>query len=1078
MPSNTNYFSAEVAEYRYFLVDIVSNIVATEIPFSDVTFSRNLKEAGEFSGSIAVIPKTENLRLYDNTMPGKMALYITRNNVCVWGGIVWSREYSLLDRTLTVNASEFTSYLFHRYIWKTFNYDLEAKAEKTTTGGNVKITLLSRQFTFPTVDAIGQRTKVKISFIGGDLAKYSNYYDILASPAPTSTSFYVSIPKLPAIPTGAYTGLTITSKVDTYDYTRKLIKETFNDFSTVEFSDEKISEPGVTNGYAVTYREATAGIVTITTSEAHGLVPGQNVQLVNVFEGAYSYLNNDPDENEFYVVTEVPSSTTYKFDAKDAAVTIALNGTALTKPTYPLKYRRVAETQKKSVSKIFVTSNVVTVETAKNHYFKVGDEIKMYVESKYKVYNKDGQGIVITGTPTSKKFTYALTTANTATAGISVINSYVNYSVPRRRLELDTYAGYPHNFQARDQVYVYGVDDPSWGEPLYSGFRTLTAVEAGGSPTWFQYEPLYDMSVEPGNTASIKKLQYKKKNTAGTAINTVIVTTSGSHGFLPGDIVNININDTSTAKDTNIEKMFDGDKTIKSTPSDTTFTYTDDSGTKNVAEQNIGGKVTRVKSVIGPISKNYKTITQVQRVGSTATITTSAAHGFVEDDYVVVESSDDTFNNSGEPVKIQDIISTTRFSYSNTGSAVGLTTATGLTSIAYSNFGAALFPTGATCSTGSTIRTITCADHGLEVNDWIVVNITNSESFFSNGNVPVQVYQVLDANTFTYVYTAPSANKTLTGLTKAIVTRASYVTKPPLTYVKSYGAFPKNADLGGIEFSDENYSKISIITNTIIGGNLINVGEHLSQYAENIDGFDYRIDCYIDTSTNPTSFKRKFVFIPRKPNSLVEYLSANPLASGQYAPASAFGADKLIFEYPGNISSISLDESAEDSATRMFVTADTGGAGGENTIRYSAASNSDLLSKGWPVLDGNSKVTWSVSPADKINVDNWGNYDVEVDLNKTAKRYLKLSTPPGGDYKISINGSLDPRIGSYNPGDWCQLVIDDSFIKQRLNSGLEPRTTSILRKIQSISVTVPNSPAFPENITLGLVPEWEVDTSG
>jgi hypothetical protein len=205
---------------------------------------------------------------------------------------------------------------------------------------------------------------------------------------------------------------------------------------------------------------------------------------------------------------------------------------------------------------------------------------------------------------------------------------------------------------------------------------------------------------------------------------------------------------------------------------------------------------------------------------------------------------------------------------------------------------------------------------------------------------------------------------------------------------------------------------------------------------------------------------------------------ANPLSPGEYAPPSAFGADKLTFEYPGNISSVSLSENAENAATRMFTTADSGGAGSQASPRYSAATDTELLANGWPILDATEKVDWSASPVDMINVDDWGNYDIERDLYKTASRYLKQSRPPMGEYSIVINGSLDPVVGSYNPGDWCQVIINDDFISERLNSYLEPRSNLLLRKIESINVSVPNSPAFPEEITLNLIPELQVDNSG
>jgi hypothetical protein len=1087
MPITTNDFSAKVADYRYFVVDIVTNEIAAEIPFSGVSFERALKGAGSFSGTIAVAPDTKDLDLYNSTMPGKMALYVTRNNVCVWGGIIWSREYTLLDRTLSISASEFTSYLQHRFVWKTFNYDVEAIATKTTTGGNVKITMKDREIIYPTTDASGNRTRVKISFgetgIGG---YYNGYYDILASPAPGTTIaaegiesyFYVQIPKLPARPQSYYSLVTVTSKVDTYDYTRKLITETFNDFTSIEFANELV-EPGVTNAYETTYRQVVSGIATITTSEPHGLVAGQTVQLTNV----HVDLNNDIDKNESWTVTDVPTSTTYKFDTGDSGLNVSLNVSPLSATDYPLKYRRVSETLKKGINKVFVSGNVATMQTIKPHYFKVGDVVILNVEKgetiskdvKSAVLNKDGQGALITAVPTKYRFSYSLTTPNTTTKGVALTNSYVNYSVPRRRLELDTYAAYPHDFVARDHVYVSGVDDPSWGEPLYGGYHTVTAVETGGTPTWFQYEPLYDMTVEPGSKATIKKFQYKKKNKSNATINKVYVTTERAHGFLVGDNITVDIN----ANEKSNDKVFDGTQVVASVVDDITFTYTPDTAASaNVTLQNASGTVTRTKALISSVSKSYKTITAKQRVGSTATITTSAAHNFVEDDFVMIQSSDSTFNNSGDPVKVTDVISTTRFSYVNTGTATGNTAATGSTSLVYSNFGTALFPTGAACTSGTTTRTITCADHGLVVGDWVVVNIVGNESHFSNDNIPVKINSVPTDNTFTYQYTAPSVTLALTSLTKSIVTRAAYASKLPLTYVKSYGEFPGNTNLGGMDFSTDDYSTYPVLTNTLLGGNLTNVGEHLDKYSESIDGFEYRIDCAVQTISNVSSFKRTFVFIPRKPDSLTEYLSASPLAAGEYAPPSAFGADKLIFEYPGNISTVSLSENAENAATRMFITADSGGSGSESSPRYSAATDTELLANGWPILDATEKVDWSASPVDMINVDDWGNYDIERDLYNTATRYLKQSKPPMGEYSITINGSLDPVVGSYNPGDWCQVIINDDFISERLNSYLEPRSNLLLRKIESINVKVPNSPAFPEEITLNLIPEWQIDTSG
>ena len=86
------------ADYRYYAVDLLTNTVLSEIPFVDVTYGRALSKAGSFSGSIPVVEANAHLNLYENTMPGKTAIYILRNGVCVWGGIIWSRSYSPTDK--------------------------------------------------------------------------------------------------------------------------------------------------------------------------------------------------------------------------------------------------------------------------------------------------------------------------------------------------------------------------------------------------------------------------------------------------------------------------------------------------------------------------------------------------------------------------------------------------------------------------------------------------------------------------------------------------------------------------------------------------------------------------------------------------------------------------------------------------------------------------------------------------------------------------------------------------------------------------------------------------------------------
>jgi hypothetical protein len=324
-----------------------------------------------------------------------------------------------------------------------------------------------------------------------------------------------------------------------------------------------------------------------------------------------------------------------------------------------------------------------------------------------------------------------------------------------------------------------------------------------------------------------------------------------------------------------------------------------------------------------------------------------------------------------------------------------------------------------------------------------------------------------------------------------VVTRIPAIYRKPIAYARTYGEFPTNASIGGITFSNNNYSTKNQATSPIYGSDLKTVAEILDQYSNSITGFDYRIDVSLSTDASGNkSFGRSFVLIPNYPQSLTDYLNTlpgNKLAKGQVARPSAFGADRLVFEYPGNISNVSMAEKAESSATRIFVSGSNSNAGSGTESAYAAAADKDLLADNWPLLDRKEAVTWPAQTANtatdttKSNssyTDEWGNHDDETDYHASALRYLNESKPPAGDFVISVNGSLTPVVGSYNPGEWCSIIINDDFVKTRLNSVLEPRKDVIVRKIDAVKVDVPNNPAFPENISLTLVADWQVDSVG
>lgn len=108
--------------YAYLVTDLRTNSVLAELPFQNVSYNVKLSEAGEFNGSLFVNDETSVYDLRNTTFPGRVGLYVVRDEEPVWGGIIWKRKYDGNTRKLTITASGFESYLGSRIqlINKTF----------------------------------------------------------------------------------------------------------------------------------------------------------------------------------------------------------------------------------------------------------------------------------------------------------------------------------------------------------------------------------------------------------------------------------------------------------------------------------------------------------------------------------------------------------------------------------------------------------------------------------------------------------------------------------------------------------------------------------------------------------------------------------------------------------------------------------------------------------------------------------------------------------------------------------------------------------------------------------------------
>lgn len=138
-----------MSQYRYILTQITTNTVLAELPLTGVQFNQTINSAGAFQG---YMPQSDPVVLLMNvsaaTVPGACAIYVDRDGVLIWGGVIWSRTYESDTQRLTIRAQEFESYFAHRRITTTqvFNNVDQLTIAQTlitqaqaATGGNIGV---------------------------------------------------------------------------------------------------------------------------------------------------------------------------------------------------------------------------------------------------------------------------------------------------------------------------------------------------------------------------------------------------------------------------------------------------------------------------------------------------------------------------------------------------------------------------------------------------------------------------------------------------------------------------------------------------------------------------------------------------------------------------------------------------------------------------------------------------------------------------------------------------------------------------------------------------------------------------
>lgn len=433
-------------------------------------------------------------------------------------------------------------------------------------------------------------------------------------------------------------------------------------------------------------------------------------------------------------------------------------------------------------------------------------------------------------------------------------------------------------------------------------------------------------------------------------------------------------------------------------------------------------------------------ITAFSRSGNIATYVTSGTHALAANDIILVENVSETFDGY--------------FTVYSTPTSNTFTTVMFGDDIAYSYTSSAA-TTSITGASGNGISVTFTANNDFTVGATVEVSGVTPSSFDGTYYVASRSdteFSVDSVNTDTYVSGGTASSNPPTASRRAAVT---------------YGTFGEHTTIGdlGFDFSTTDITSGNLEANPVIRGfELRTVTDILDEYSTKPNGFEYRVDCEYDATTN--SFKRLFKFLPLIPASLTTWLSEQESGYSGAIPASAYGANELIFEYPGNVIEAQMEENAEDAATRFFVQGKNPMLSGDASQPYSGATNHALLNDGWPILDA----------VDDLDSDN------ETVLWKQASRLLEESVPPISAFSISVNGSALPSLGDYMPGDWCSVKLNDDYVAQRAASNLEQDYGTdngvLVRKILSYEVSVPDTPSYPEEVQLELVTEPAIPISG
>jgi hypothetical protein len=480
-------------------------------------------------------------------------------------------------------------------------------------------------------------------------------------------------------------------------------------------------------------------------------------------------------------------------------------------------------------------------------------------------------------------------------------------------------------------------------------------------------------------------------------------------------------------------------------------------------------------------SDTHNLMTYYAHSGTTITFTTEEKHGFTAGTKIQVKNHDSAhhsdgvatpYNYDGDNLTVVTVPNSRQFTITSL-----ITASTAIDTTAYA------VDSGVHCIKQSTYDKIQSAsavnlttDIDNALNNYKIIGTGDNNPFEFRGHRMTYVGEIIEnfAKTGVPSYTQSTVTDgdypkaTVGSSTKRVVKKQTTANVATLTTSTAHGFAVGNL------VTVANVDSVFNVTNQAITA-VTTTSPYTFSYAKTVSPdvpetlvgadfvsarFDFTVESSYDANTKTFNNVFKAWLVQKDINNPAGNVTDGASLTNLYGPSS-LGANQFIFEHPGNIVSLTLNENAERSASRTWVVDNKNDLGDAATPFYGSYTNISYLNNLFPLLE--------VAITDRdLPTEN------DADVVPFAKEFGYRLAPPIGDYKITVNGSLDPEVGSYQPGDWCGILPHDEFINNRLRLPYENRNNILVRKIGSYKVNVPDNPAFPETVELELLVEWEV----